>query len=156
PDGNLWIGTRRGGVMRLSGAGFRTFSEADGLVFSGDDKILQTRSDLICVAAIGDPRRPVRCHDGQKFRAMFPRLPPDVLASAPTSQQSTIQDHLGAWWISSGRGLLRFPGEQSHAPGSPDLRLVQRLDTRQLYEDSRGDVWVVTQFSQRFGLMRWE
>src|SRR5438105_10685386 len=33
PDGNLWIGTRRGGVMRLAAADFHTFSAADGLEF---------------------------------------------------------------------------------------------------------------------------
>ena len=70
------------------------------------------------------------CHDPDEISRRLQRLIadqlPDAIASAPTSQQSTIQDHLGAWWISSGRGLLRFPGEQSHSLGLPDLRLAQR------------------------------
>jgi ligand-binding sensor domain-containing protein/signal transduction histidine kinase len=151
PQGNLWLGANRGGLMRLARAGFQKFDAADGLSLGTDDgTVVETRSGAICVAEIGTPRRPFHCYDGSRFETTFPRLPADVLALIPTSSQATIQDHFGDWWLSSGRGTLRFRG------GSLDLRLLPDRDSRSLYEDSRGDLWITTNSSRGFGLMRWE
>jgi ligand-binding sensor domain-containing protein/signal transduction histidine kinase len=151
PEGNLWLGTNRGGLMRLARAGFQKFDAADGLAMGSDDNtVVETRSGAICVAEIGNPRRPFHCYDGRRFETTFPRLPADVLAMTPTWSQATIQDHLGDWWLSSGRGTIRF------GRGFFNLRLVPDRDSRSLYEDSRGDLWITTNSPRGFGLVRWE
>src|SRR5579864_8531722 len=159
PDGNLWIGSRRGGVMRLSETGFRTFGDADGLLPSGSDELVEMPSGGICVAAANDSRRAIRCLDGRRFRLTVPRLPATVTAAIPTSNQSAIVDHLGEWWMSSARGLFRFPGAKSSpgaAAGAPDLRLLPSVESRRLFEDSRHDLWITTFRGGPFGLFRWE
>ncbi|MBL8292892.1 MAG: hypothetical protein JNN08_13695 [Bryobacterales bacterium] len=149
PAGNLWIGTRRGGLMRLSRTGFETFDKADGLAFSGTDALVRTASGDICVAGLSDPRRMIRCPDGRGFRDITLRLPPDLQAPFHGTESSTLQDHLGAWWISTGRGVVRFRGD------IPDLRLLSDKECRRLYEDSSGNIWITTQTSGTYGLLRW-
>ena len=149
PAGNLWIGTRRGGLMRLSRTGFETFDKADGLAFSGVDALVRTVSGKVCVAGITDPRRSIRCPEGRGFQEIRLRLPEDMGADAHGTEQATLQDHLGAWWISSGRGVVRFRGDR------PDLRLLSDRDCRRLYEDAAGNIWISTQASGTWGLRRW-
>lgn len=152
PAGNLWIGSRRGGAMRLASGGFSVFGAAGGLAFSGNDRIVETQSGEICVASIFDPRCPVRCYDGRAFRTHYPNFPRDVLAR-PFLVHDAIQDHLGAWWF-SGRSVLRFRGLRLRE--APDLRLSPDIESGQLYEDSRGDLWITTASQRGFGLRRWE
>jgi ligand-binding sensor domain-containing protein/signal transduction histidine kinase len=149
PAGNLWIGTRRGGLMRLSRTGFETFDKADGLAFSGTDALVRTASGYVCVAGITDPRRIIRCPDGRGFRDIILRLPPDLHASSHGTESSTLQDHLGAWWVSTGQEVVRFRGD------TPNLRLLSGRDCRRLYEDSSGNIWITAQTFGTYSLLRW-
>ena len=159
PDGNLWIGSRRGGLMCLNRTGFQSYGENDGVVLSGSDELVETPSGSICIAANSEPRRSIRCFDGGRFNAVLPRLPDDVIQSPVVAIHSTIVDHTGEWWMSSSRGVLRYAGLRSDpgAPqGAPELRLLSDRVSRRLYEDSNGDVWIATWASGLFGLMRWQ
>lgn len=158
PDGNLWIGSRRGGVMCLDRTGFVNFGKADGLSLTGSDQIVETPAGGICIDAISESRRPIRCLDGRRFRAVEPRLPRAVTESTPTSNQSVLVDHLGAWWIATPRGVVRFGSARSGPgipKGEPNLRLIQDREARHLWEDSRHDIWITTFRGWKFGLMRW-
>ncbi len=95
--GDLWIGTRRGGVMRIVRTGFQSFGPADGLVTTGTDRVIEPPSGGICVAAIEDSRRALRCFDGQRFHTTLPRLPAAALRRLPNSNYSAIFDHEGKW-----------------------------------------------------------
>jgi signal transduction histidine kinase/sugar lactone lactonase YvrE len=154
--GNLWIGSRRGGIMRLAHREFRSFDESDGLILSGDDTILETVSGDTCVANIADSHRPIHCLEGDHFTVTVPRLPRDVMT---ISNQTTIQDHFGDWWISTNLGLFHFPGTLRAA----DLvirrpsRLLAGVPTHRIFEDIRGDLWISTSNSPgHYGLTHWE
>lgn len=158
PDGNLWIGSRRGGLMRLSRSGFETYGLSDGVHVSGSDEIVETMSGSVCVATITDPRRAIHCFDGHRFRTTIPRLSGKVSQIGLTSSQSTMVDHKGEWWISNIWGLLRYRPERinARAPiGPPEARLLPDRQSRTLFEDSRGDVWITTWKQGIFGLARW-
>jgi ligand-binding sensor domain-containing protein/signal transduction histidine kinase len=150
PERNLWIGARRGGVMRVSVNGFHTFNAGDGLDFSGDGALVETADGKVCVASLSHPRRATRCFDGQRFRTVYPNLPTDILRFIPTSQQSTLPARNGGWWISSKRGVVQIRGK------ARKLRLLPNVDCRQLFEDSRGDLWIGVSSAERFGLFRWD
>ena len=152
PDGNLWIGSRRGGLMCLSRTGFQTYGQADGIVLSGSDQIVETPSGAICIAAVTDPRRAIRCFDGKRFGVTLPRLPGEVNQTPPTATHSTLADHTGKWWISNDGLLLRFGAGPA---GAPDLELLRNRQSRRLFEDSQGDIWITTLTAGAFGLMRW-
>src|SRR5437899_12504848 len=57
-DGNLWIGTRSGGVMRLERPGFVSYREADGfLPGSLHHGIVETTRGELCVLTSTGPYR---------------------------------------------------------------------------------------------------
>jgi ligand-binding sensor domain-containing protein/two-component sensor histidine kinase len=157
--GNIWVGSRRGGIIRLAQSGFQTFGRNDGLSLSGSDELLETPVGGICVAALADARRPISCLDGRRFGVTVPQLPAAATAAIPSSNQSMIVDHLGDWWISSARGLFRLRGAKSRpgvATGNPDLRLLPEVESRRMLEDSRHNLWITFHKAWSFGLERWE
>src|SRR5260370_698204 len=109
PASNRWLGARRGGLLQMLQSEIQTYGAAAGLASSGDDVLLETVAGEICVAAVGNSRRPIECLESGRFVRVVPRLPPSIVAAPTTSSQATLQDHTGAWWISAGKGLLRFP-----------------------------------------------
>jgi signal transduction histidine kinase/sugar lactone lactonase YvrE len=159
PSGSLWIGTRRGGVMRMARADWTTFDHSDGLTVSQDEMILETRSGEICVADLSSARRYIRCLERGRFVPYEPMLPPDIVNSPPNSSEMMMQDHLGAWWISAGRGVIRFPGgTNGRGPAQgPAVPVVRDVQATRLFEDSRGDVWMAVARPQgTTGALRWE
>lgn len=156
--GNLWFGSRRGGVMRLARSQFSNYGESAGLILSGDETILETRGGEVCVAGVADPRRIVRCFGGQRFTPIAPTLPREAITAGSNSNQATLQDHLGDWWLSVSGDLFRFSAAASArdlAHAAPQRILAGRGPGR-LFEDSRGDLWIATGTNTSFGLLRWE
>ena len=159
PAGNIWIGSRRGGLIRLAQSGFQTFGKKDGLSLSGSDELLETSAGGICVAALADARRVISCLNARRFAVTIPRLPDAATAAIPSSNQSMIVDHFGDWWISSPRGLFRLRGAKSRpgaAVGGADLTLLPEVESRRMLEDGRHNVWVTTYKAWSFGLERWD
>jgi ligand-binding sensor domain-containing protein/signal transduction histidine kinase len=158
PVGNLWIGTRRGGVMRMAQGDWKTFDHSDGLPVGQDEMILETRAGEICVADFSNPRRVIRCLESNRFVEFAPVLPPDIAGVTPNSSEMIMQDHSDAWWISTSHGLLRFQNRHSAralAKSSASLMLSAVKSTR-LFEDSHGDTWLAVERTQGTGVLRWE
>jgi signal transduction histidine kinase/ligand-binding sensor domain-containing protein len=158
PAGNLWFGTRRGGLLQLPQSDIRTYGAESGLAPSGDDMLIETLAGEICTAAIGDSRRPLDCLESGRFTRVVPRLPQSVVADLPSSSQSALQDRTGAWWISTPKGLLRFPPAPAArllANRKFDLWLMPGLQCRRLLEDRAGNIWVETRQGNRNGLAKW-
>ncbi len=158
PAGSLWIGTRRGGVMRMGRQDWKTFDRSDGLLPGHDGALLQTSGDEICVADLSDTRRPMRCLQGDHFSEFIPPLPPGVSREPPNSSETAMQDHLGAWWISTGQGAFYFPGagRARDLTRSRYLQVSPGAQTTRLFEDARGDVWIATVLGERNGLLHWD
>ena len=158
PVGNLWIGTRRGGVMRMTRGEWKTFDRGDGLPVSQDEMILETSAAEICVADFSDAHRLVRCLGPDRFVQIHPAFPSAIATLSPNSSEMMMQDHLAAWWIATGRGVFRFPasaGARGLAQGSA-VRMTPDVQSTRLFEDSHGDVWAAVVRPGGAGVLRWD
>jgi ligand-binding sensor domain-containing protein/signal transduction histidine kinase len=157
--GTLWA-SGRFGALRITRRGLALFRSADGLPPGS-------------MAVIGeDPRGALyvlnsswQFHwlDGERFREARFNVP---LGTQPSSwpELHHLLDRNGEWWVGTGAGLYRFPA-------TPALDRLSRTAPRavyttrdglpsddivQLFEDSRGDVWVATGLGSADGLCRWD
>jgi two-component sensor histidine kinase len=160
-NGNLWLGSDDGGVLRIGRDGFKTFDIWDGLARGNRDGQVcaftrGTRPDEIAV-----DRSFVECFDGARFHAQQPPLRPGVSFGWGMSQL-VLQDERGEWWVPTIGGLYRFPAIpfarlQASAPrkiyterdGLPSNVLLR------LFQDARGNIWVGSG-GERPGLAIWD
>lgn len=149
--GNLWIGTRRRGLWRVSRSPFETFGPAQGLQLSKEQLLIETRSGQICILDLALRVRRVYCRDERRFSALEPAFPPRVLSTVPDWLQIAVQDRSGAWWFSTSLGLFRFPTLRGYS----DLLLLNQCQVGRFIEDAAGDLWISTSCSDQKGLARW-
>lgn len=158
-DGNIWAAPRGGGAIRISPRGFLSYGVEDGLANPAIVSVFETRAgDLVAVAAQWTISR----FDGDRFTSFHPNLPAGLLASS-TLRWAIIQDHLGEWWVATGRGLYRFPKVErleDLARAVPKAVYTTRDGLAddyisRLFEDSRGDIWI-SSFHPPVMLTRWE
>ena len=135
--GNLWIGTRRNGVVRAAVSEFRVFGAADGLRLGRDQTLIPTLSGGVALFDIGDSGKQVYLHDKGRFVVSRPALPPSA-AAIPHWLHTAKQDHTGAWWFSTVSGIFRFPT----LGGRFDLHLLADSNAVRFFEDAAGDVWI--------------
>jgi ligand-binding sensor domain-containing protein len=133
--GNLWVGTRRSGLVQVGPSRFHTIDVDEGLRFGLDQLLLQTKSGQVYVFDSGHKTAQLyRWDGGRRFTAIRPALP--HLGS--TGLQMAMEDDRGAWWFSTASGLFRFT--------SPDkrfnLRLLPDFEVSRFFEDSVGDIWI--------------
>jgi len=109
--GNVWVGTRRNGLMSLARTRFKTLAQEAGLHLSGDQMLLTSQSGKVCIFDVADRGRRIYCEDdsGERFVTFNPALPPAVLAIAPFWLEMAHADPRGGWWMSSDLGTFRFP-----------------------------------------------
>ena len=167
-DGNLWMASRCG-AMKMMRNGFTGYGLSDGLGVLAINSIFEDRSGALVVINSAEANRPaaytgriINRFDGARFTFVTPNLPLSIGYHGWGWAQTITQDHLGEWWIPTGQGLYRFPkvdrteqlaqvkSEQIHAPGGG----LDNIEIFRLYEDLRGDLWIVTTAQDR--LWRWE
>lgn len=152
--GNLWIGTRRSGLLRMGASRFQTFGATAGLQLGRDQLLMEARTGQISIFDIGGRRTQVYRQKGeQRFISTLAALP-ETAASMPHVLQMVIEDRKGAWWFSTGSGLFRFPVLE----GQPDLRLMPECAVDRFFEDAAGDLWMSNWcHGEKFAkLARWE
>jgi ligand-binding sensor domain-containing protein/signal transduction histidine kinase len=152
--GNLWAGVN--GAVRIAKHGFRTYTSQDGLRSNHILSFLETREGELCVVTEGNTERPVNCLDGHRFHAARPNVPRDIRDWGWSTRQLTFQARNGEWWVPTGNGLFRFP---SVAAGKLDQILPRGEYARgesiyEIFQDSRGGVWVSTQILASQGVAR--
>jgi len=135
--GNLWIGTRRNGLVRAAPSEFQTFGAAHGLRLGRDQTLIPTQSGGVALFDIGDRRKQVYLQDKGRFVVVRPALPPSAAAN-PHWLHTARQDHTGAWWFSTESGVFRFPT----LDGRFDLHLLADGHADRFFEDMSGDVWI--------------
>lgn len=135
--GNLWIGTRRNGLLRVEQSPFRNFGVTDGLHLGRDQTVLETKAGRIAVFDVGDRRSRLYTQAGDRFVGTLPALPRSA-AGVPHWLHTAAQDHRGAWWFSTERGLFRFPALESPF----DLNLLPDRHVDRFFEDAAGDLWI--------------
>ena len=162
-NGNLWIGTDNG-ALKLARNGFTTYTEADGLGESRVSSLFESLAGEIGSMTILSSKTPLSWFDGNRFRAIRPRLPGHITYYGWGWHQLTLEDRAGEWWLPTGQGLVRYPKvayvkQLADTPPKAIYTTRDGLDANdvfRLYGDSRGDIWIATFSEARGGLTRWE
>jgi ligand-binding sensor domain-containing protein/signal transduction histidine kinase len=162
-NGNLWIGTDNG-ALKLARNGFTTYTEADGLGESRVSSLFESRAGDLCAMTIFSSETPLCWFDGKRFEAIRPQVPRHLTYFGFGWDQLTLQDQAGEWWLPTGQGLVRYPkvGHVRQLATTPPKAIYTTKDgllsndVFRLYEDSRGDIWIVAFSEARGGLTRWQ
>ena len=157
-DGNLWIGTDSSGAVRVATFGLVSYFEADGL--RNDHVPFLIEDDSGRVIAVSGSRLTINEFDGRRFVSARFNVPPDV----PDDRYfSVLRDHQGAWWLGTAMGLYKFPpvrrvADLARVPPEAHYARLPALpsdDLFPLFEDARGNIWLIAQLSDQVRLLRW-
>jgi signal transduction histidine kinase/ligand-binding sensor domain-containing protein len=144
--GNLWIsGTQN--LIRLDRRGITTFDEGDGLKSSAVYSIQEDREGRIYIANGSHFLTELA---GGKFRTV--KLKIAEISRPFWTARPALRDRRGELWLTSPEGLYRFPAtvdfadlDNANPMGFYDTEKgLKTKGTFQIYEDSRGDIWVST------------
>jgi ligand-binding sensor domain-containing protein/two-component sensor histidine kinase len=158
--GDMWIGARGQGLLRLERDGFLTYAARDGLPRGEVEGIVEDRTGTLCLTGNdaangsqwfgtfnpdGDP-----APDGGRLLRFLPRGTEHLHYWGWGWRQLFLQDHTGEWWVPTGEGLFRYPASPSctsMAKTPPKAIYTKQTglpddDIFRLFEDSRGDLWL--------------
>lgn len=157
-DGDLWISTTLGGVLRFSTKGLVSYGLADGLGHQSIGSIYEDPEGRLEVVSEGWR---ISRLETSRFKSVHANIPN---ATPLWSSYLGFLDHTGQWWLLTSRGLYRFPRTRR----LEDLaRITPRLYTNLdglstqwpycMFEDSRGDLWISIRNSRDSisGLVQW-
>jgi ligand-binding sensor domain-containing protein/two-component sensor histidine kinase len=153
-DGNLWTGSRCG-AKKLARYGFTSFYAAEGLGSPEINSIFENKRGELFV---GTYERVISRFDAGKFFPVKPNLPRNPNYFGWGWDQTVLQDSTGAWWIPTGRGLLRFSANFENLANAPPEKIetgAKGIEVFRLFEDSRGDIWMATT-GDFHELFRWD
>ena len=130
PDGSLWVGTERHGLVRLADGTFRTYGAAAGLASTWIWSVAAARDGAIWIGTSGAgvaryERGAIRHVDGL----------------AGTTAYAVLEDRAGTLWVGTDRGLVRRDGDRFVPAGLAGAHVVA------LFEDRAGALWVGTKGS---------
>src|SRR6185312_6959145 len=98
-----------------------------------------------------------------RFTSVRLNLPRSVIDAEWRTFRNIIRDHTGEWWVPTKEGLFRFPKVErieQLATARPvvytDRDGLLSNDVMQLYEDTRGDIWMSTFAPGNETIARWE
>ena len=163
-EGNLWIGTRNSGVMRIAGSGFTTFGPPDGFTPGPFNTILETGAGaLLILNGSRTTQRFFHYFDGRKFGSTEHKV---ATGFGYSREQAILQDRFGEWWVATDQGVHRYAAVKTVpelARANPKAIYGLRNGmaenyAERLWEDQRGDIWIGTGISSKelIFLHRWE
>ena len=130
--GNLWFGTRGGGVSRYDGQSFTSFTEENGLVNNYLRTIIEDAQGNLWFGT----DEGVSKYDGKKFTNYTVK---DGLCDNPVN--AILQDKKGNYWFGTDEGgLCRFDGKKFTVYSEKDGFVKTKVFC--LFEDESGIVWV--------------
>jgi ligand-binding sensor domain-containing protein/two-component sensor histidine kinase len=152
--GDLWLGTRGTGLMRLEMDGFVAYTARDGLPSGEVGGIIEDATGTLCLTGND-------ASNGQQWFGTFDREHERLVRFKPKGteqlrywgwgwRQLFLRDHQGEWWLPTGEGLFRYPASASctSIASTPPLAIYTHRDGLpideifRLFEDSRGDLWM--------------
>lgn len=146
-DGDLWVGTRSHGLMRLARDGFLTYAAAGEAEGPDVGEIFEdSRSNLYIWG--GDRLHPkLFSFDGEELQDVTPEA---IERAGPLSRgrhQVLAPDASGEIWLGSAAGLWRFPKVDQPAAlkrARPELWKTPKEmgEISRLFADSHGRLWV--------------
>ena len=159
-DGNIWLATFRSGVCKIVHNGFSSYGPPEGLA---NARIIKINEDSSGALITSSDNWTASRFDGRGFVALQPSL-----GAAGRDEwffaQNVLRDHLGAWWVPTGRGLFRFAATASFeqlAQARPLAVYTVRDGLPGNYvmcltEDGQGNIWLVCQSNTGRFVARWE
>jgi ligand-binding sensor domain-containing protein/signal transduction histidine kinase len=129
-NGDLWVGTRDAGLIRLSGG--RTYAVTDGLPDLKVNALVPTVNNQLWIGTDSGIAR----WDGRKLtRAGLPKSLDGVQALAINVDRDS-----NLWVGTNSKGLLRINPQGTASFEEPDQRATDAVTA--LFEDREGDLWV--------------
>jgi signal transduction histidine kinase/ligand-binding sensor domain-containing protein len=160
PGGDVWVGSQ-GGLHRVLRRGFTYYTAEDGLIGPGLRTMQRGHDGHLYVISTTSV---IHRFDRDRWTAVRPNLPPTAGGVGRSIYGAALLDRTGAWWLGTGGGLVRFPAV-ARIEALADARPVATYTTEdglagddiwQLFEDSRGDIWIATRIPGAEPLTRWE
>jgi signal transduction histidine kinase/ligand-binding sensor domain-containing protein len=147
PSGDLWIGTRGAGALRLARDGATTYNRAHGLANERIMSIFPFDDYTVCATN----RKGLSCFgdDGIRHASLWPR---GARFLGWGWNQIVVHDRDGTWWFCTGEGLVHWPAVRR----VEDFGRVEPLavyttkdglgadDVFRAWQDSAGRLWVGT------------
>ena len=135
--GAIWIGTSFGGLNRLKDGVITVFDNKQGPPLAGTRALGEDKEGTLW---IGSSRGLYTCKDGTiSMRSRVVNGEPDILPGAFLLTRS------GDWLVSSRNKLLLYSGGKFTTLTSVGGEPVFRNFIGELFEDSRGTIWISTQ-----------
>jgi ligand-binding sensor domain-containing protein len=131
PKGDYYFGRLKPGVYQLTASvpGFETRID-EGVYIPSDNKTMLL-TQLLQRAS------PIPIGDKLKARYNVPLLPSNRV-------QALLQDRVGAIWLGTARGAVRFNGSEINSLDSQESMGLTGAEIRVIYQDSRGYIWFAT------------
>lgn len=139
-EGDLWIGTHRGGLLRLRPARLSVLTADEGLRAEEILSVLASRDGSVWIGTNGGGL--ARLKDG----VMTTYTREDGLLN--NYVWSLAEDHEGRLWVGTWDGLARMDGERCLPLTDSNGRSIGTVLA--LYEDSRGILWIGTTEGLKF------
>jgi signal transduction histidine kinase/ligand-binding sensor domain-containing protein len=148
-DGNLWVGTRSHGLMRLAHNGFLTYSAAEETDGMGVGEIFEDSRSNLYVWGGDRLHSKLFYFDGEQLQNVTPEGVERTGSLGRGRHQILMPDVSGEIWLGSAAGIWRFPKVDKPAA-------LKRVSTRfwkapaemgeisRLFEDSHGRLWVAS------------
>jgi ligand-binding sensor domain-containing protein/signal transduction histidine kinase len=139
-EGNLWIGTREGGVCKLSGEIIVSITKVEGLTDRRIYHVVEARDGRIYASTFEGL---VEIVDGRAVPISGFEKPPFNYIPG-----RILQDRREDWWIGTTEGLYRFPGpalqfRRGKKFTAAGLSVTEGAGlVRALYEDRAGRIWI--------------
>lgn len=158
-EGNLWTGSPCG-TKKIARYGFTTYEVPDDAAEKYQVNSIFEDSNGELFVSTFRAENVIGRFDGDKFSFVKPRLPAYIDYHGWGWQQTVLRDSRDAWWIPTGYGVFRSPDDTSfeNLAAAPLVRQqtgAKGNEAFRLFEDSRGDIWMMTTVAAN-ELLRWE
>jgi serine phosphatase RsbU (regulator of sigma subunit)/ligand-binding sensor domain-containing protein len=143
--GNLWFGTRTGGVSRFDGENFRSFSSQHGLPDGIVRQILEDKQgNLWFLIGEGPRQENLLCrYDGGRFYQVKEQ---DGLAGGVSDVM--LKDESDNLWFAGRYGLTKHDGRGFHRAGGNEFQEFMLAEDganeriNAIFESRKGDIWL--------------
>lgn len=137
--GRVWLATG-GGIVVRDEAGFRRFTETDGLKVRSIECLAERRDGTICASYEGMPGVACFGYDRRALGGFVHYGTDDGLRSAAYSLGVDREDRL---WVGTGHGVTVI-GDQIRSFSTADGMPGDDVDMQAFWADDDGDVWIGT------------
>jgi ligand-binding sensor domain-containing protein/signal transduction histidine kinase len=146
-DGNLWVGTRSHGLMRLARDGFLTYGPGEETGGPDVGEIFEDSRSNLYVWGGDRSHAKLFSFDGERLRDVTPEEVERSGAPGRGRHQVLTPDASGEIWLGGAGGLWRFPrvdqpAALKRAPPKLWKASGEMGEISRLFEDSRGRLWV--------------